>query len=330
MRKWRSNFLRALAVASSVGCYRTELDGWAVPPAGGAGGEDARPDGLVEIRDAAKDRAVAPAPDTRDQAADLGNKGPEVTAPDATSCPDDGLSNTTQATAYVVSLPGSYWELNDLWICPGMERWFVLDLPAGHEMDFEACYDVGISDPITHVKVSYFREEFQDPSYYSVGGSAGSRTTCSGTGFWSAAGRYYFKVTSDRPQRYQVLLYGGTAAPLCLQDAYEPNDTVETATPLELGQAYTGYVCSTDVDWFALNVNQGQQLNLKLVGWFNGYELEMALLAPSDLAHPLATYRYLPGSDKPVSYLVQQSGVLLIRFRNVVGVSRTYTLTVTQ
>jgi len=97
---------------------------------------------------------------------------------------------------------------------------------------------------------------------------------------------------------------------------------------LDLNRPYTGFVCSTDVDWFALDVALGQRLDLEVAGWLNGYELEMALFSPSDLANPLATYPYFPGSDQVVTYRVQQSEALLIRFRNVFGPNRSYTLTV--
>jgi hypothetical protein len=315
-----------------------------MPSAGGAGGRDALPDVLVELPDAAADPAVAPAPDSRDQAvdpttdardqgADLVDPWPEVAAPDAISCPDDGLGNATQATAYVLSLPTSanLVELRDLWACPGADDWFVLDLAAGSEMQFEACYDIRTAAPGADVQLSFFREEFPEPSHYPGGGSYGGFETCRGTMLRSAPGRYYFKVTSNQPQGYMVRLYGGPAGPpSCVQDDYEPNDTAAVATPLELERPTSGSVCATDVDWFALDVVLGQRLDFEVVGWLNGYELEMALFSPADLANPLARYPYYPGSDKVVSYPVQQSGVLLIRFRNVSGPSRSYTLTVTQ
>jgi hypothetical protein len=322
-----STLVATFALAGAVGCFRTALDE-RVPFSGTAAGQDARSAGVVDVRPAVGDQAQQPTSDAQDLAPALGDTSRDLSM----SCVDDLLGNSTQATAYALNLPtsGILLKLPDLWACPGAEDWFVLDLPASNEMQFEACYDLGTSFPDTYFDVSFFREEYQDPSPYAGGGSQGGGKNCKGTSLWSAPGRYYFKVTSGRPQRYEVELYGGAVSQSCREDAYEPNDTAATATPMKMSQSYSGDACPTDLDWFSMNVTKGQKLNLKIDGWFNGYELEMALFTPSDLVNPLATYHYSPDGAKPVSYLIQESGVLLLRLRNTKGIDRTYTLTVTQ
>lgn len=320
-----------------MGCFRTALDERAVLSLGDAGSRDALPDAIPDAApDAPPDVPRDLTPDVlRDLTPDLalgsGDVGPDLQLSDGSQCPADILSNATQATAYALRLPtsGTRWGLADLWVCPGQEDWFVLDLPAGYEAQVEGCYDAGPSDTFGHLTVDFFREEFQDPSQYAGGGSYGGGGICEGTNIVSAPGRYYFKITSDRPQRYRIGLFAGAVSQSCTPDAYEPNDTAETAARMTIGQSYDGLSCPTDLDWYSLQVTEGQQLTIKLDGWFNGYELEMALLAPEDLVNPLATFHYATGTSRPVSHLVTKSGVLLFRLRNTKGINRGYTLTVT-
>lgn len=68
----------------------------------------------------------------------------------------------------------------------------------------------------------------------------------------------------------------GVKQSLAVQDFFEPNDTFQTAYPINSGAEYQSYIStSTDVDYYSLNVNSPGVINISLWNLPADYDMEL-------------------------------------------------------
>ena len=98
--------------------------------------------------------------------------------------------------------------------------------------------------------------------------------------------------------------------------------------PIALASTYDQVSCVSDDDWFVVQGQGGEVLKIALQGWTNGYEIGLAVFAKSNPSQQLA---YFPKYDDTVhEFPVPSTGDYLLRVKNVKGIARQYSLSVSQ
>jgi hypothetical protein len=258
---------------------------------------------------------------TADEAGDAGDTTGEVSFPDmggnedttgtrdvsltdaviSLTCSDeDGLTpNHTYEEAY--SVPEGGMEADDLFVCPGYDDYFAIELGPGdgivatiefgHRIGDLDLYllPAGTSNPDSAVEVSGTEEDIETIRYES---ELGGRFVLFVDGFEDAGGFYDISIKNlchndaDCSEEQVCLLRGGycdeVPEPECGGDSYEPNNS--SSTPASLGEdtddidmTVVGAMCGQDVDYYRFSTRSPINLDLEL-RFDVGFDLDMAVL----------------------------------------------------
>lgn len=119
----------------------------------------------------------------------------------------------------------------------GVNYYAIPDVKAGQQISVE------LDKAYSGTSLALYRP---DGRYWDGGGYDRSKMA-------DADGKYYFSVRVSQPMTvsFTVTLYDN--------DAHEPNDTLETATPIEPGKTVDGVLFSGDADYFAITTTKPYQ-----------------------------------------------------------------------
>ncbi len=166
-----------------------------------------------------------------------------ICPPDDTMEPNESLgaatplaSGVTQA-AIACDAPGPYFNID----------WYSLPVQAGQTIDATIEF-IDAGGDLTAI--------LYDPSG-STQLDAGVSTTDNETLSYvaTATGDYGLLVFGAANEEN---VYDVTMSATCTDDGFEPNDTLETATPLVNGVAVDAHVCAGNSDWYSIPVISGQ------------------------------------------------------------------------
>lgn len=290
---------------------------WAVVHAGLATGCSARAVGVEG--DAGRELRDGAAPDAR-------TRPDAASEPDAGSlleCPTDPVApNHEKSAAHPLGADGA---ITGLVVCRGRDDWFRLDVPPGHEMQFDVCTLPGAVAP----RFEFFRDEYENPDAHLGGGTYGSDAHCQDTMIWQGAGRYFFRVFTEEEQvPYWVDLHLAPRAPArCSPDAMEPNDSAAAAHSLSFGATHDLLSCIDDEDWFLIQLQAGDRLTVRFeVHGNNGYETNLAIFDDPQSGQPLLLIPDYP-TPGDVPFETPVTGSYLLRVQSA-KYTRSYSLRV--
>ncbi|NOZ29076.1 MAG: hypothetical protein GXP39_13635 [Chloroflexi bacterium] len=87
---------------------------------------------------------------------------------------------------------------------------------------------------------------------------------------------YTLRITSSGPTATSTPTPTPTATAQGCPDGYEPNDDFDTASRIAAGTPIPSYICtSDDLDYFAFNVSEGQQISVRLYDMAYNADLEL-------------------------------------------------------
>ena len=144
--------------------------------------------------------------------------------------------------------------------------------------------------------------------------------------------KYYRSGTSDTPpyQNTYALTFSLTDEPYCKQDQWEVNDSAEQAVELPLGNN-TLQACPYDEDWFAVYMNEGEELDVQATFDNDEGDLDIFLYKEDDLVGAVATGTSIDDNEE-LSYAATEEAMYYFKvaLHNDMGVEEgnVYTLDV--
>ncbi len=233
------------------------------------------------------------------------------------SCLADGYSgnHTVDNAAALPPITASYPNLN---VCPGLEDWFQLTIPAGKAFTVQIGWTYQPGKGLVGVQIV-------DASKTGVvAGSASTQNTIAKLPYVQTGGVYYVHVyvlpESGGALPYDYALDITVADPdptdVCLADYYEPNNSWQSAQALGCGTAMQT-LCLGDEDWFHITLAANDQVilsydnpafQLKVFGDPNTAPIKslgtpgaLTFIAPSAGAYYVQMSYKVPG-QKPQSF----------------------------
>ncbi len=179
------------------------------------------------------------------------------------TCATDAFSgnHTIGAAAPLPSKSASYEKLN---ICPGLEDWFKIDLPKGQ------AFSVKINWTPKQLAGLVGLQIVDASGTGVVAGTANPFDPTAKIPYLQVGGTYYLHtyvlpIAGKPAEPYDYSLDLTIAAPdpgdVCLADAYESNNSAESALELGCGVA-TMTLCIGDEDWFYLDLVKDEQVKI--------------------------------------------------------------------
>jgi len=235
--------------------------------------------------------------------------------PATPTCRDDALEeNDTAATAATLS-PGQVAAQ----ICGGDDDYYGFSLNVGDTVSAQITFTAANGD---------LDLQLLDPS----GQVVDSSTTASGNSeavdhVAVVAGRFVLRVYGYRgaANGYQLQLTVTPAVPTCREDGYEDNDSQAAATLVTAG-TYGGQICTADEDWFAVNLNAGDTLDVNLLFTHANGDLDLQLRAPDGTV--LRTSASVDDNEEILGYVVANAGRYALRVRGYSGAENSYRLSI--
>ena len=192
------------------------------------------------------------------------------------TCAVDSFSgNHTIDEAANISPEGKKYE--KLNVCPGLEDWFAIKLPAGKALTVKVLWKQVSGNGIIGVQVV-------DPTKTGVvAGSANPQNTLAKLPYLQVGGTYYIHTyvlpegaKPAQPYDYELEVTVGEPDPsdVCLPDVYESNGSAQEAKELGCGFASLN-LCLGDSDWFFLDLVKDEKLVLDFQHPGNSYFFEI-------------------------------------------------------
>ncbi|MBN2359435.1 MAG: PPC domain-containing protein [Deltaproteobacteria bacterium] len=235
--------------------------------------------------------------------------------PATPTCRDDALEeNDTIATAAALT-PGQVAAQ----ICPNDDDYYSFNLNVGDTVSAQISFTAANGD---------LDLQLLDPS----GQVVDSSTTATGNTetvdhVAVIAGRFALRVYGYRgaTNSYQLQLTVTPATPTCREDGYEDNDDQAHATLVTAG-TYDGQTCAGDEDWFAINLNAGDTLDVNLLFAHANGDLDLQLRAPDGVL--LRTSASTDDNEEILDYVVPNAGSYALRVRGFLGAENSYRLSI--
>ena len=182
---------------------------------------------------------------------------------------------------------------DDLFICPETEDWFVLTLREGQRAQLtldadpvETDLDLAILDVDGMVVAESATEDGAERLDFDA--PADGQYYLRVDGYLDQAAFYKLSVSgtcvldSQCPDGQVCDRFDGACEQRpesdCGDDQYEPNDTDDQASPLEVpSDSVTGTICAADRDWFAFEAADGDSFEL-LVGFDGGEDIDIHVI----------------------------------------------------
>ena len=179
------------------------------------------------------------------------------------TCATDAFSgnHTLSAAAPLASKTATYDKLN---VCPGLEDWFKIELPKGQ------AFSVKINWTPKQLAGLVGLQIIDASGTGIVAGTANPFDPVAKIPYLQVGGTYYLHtyvlpVAGKPAEPYDYSLDVTIAAPdpgdVCLADAYESNNSAESALELGCGVA-TMTLCIGDEDWFYLDLVKDEQVKI--------------------------------------------------------------------
>ena len=222
----------------------------------------------------------------------------EVTA---AGCDDDRLEDNDTPENAVLTDSAVYEGLR---ICASDEDWFAVMLNARDVLDIYAAFDQRQGD----LDLDVFGPDGERiATGHTITDDEEATVTV------GASGLYYFVVYGwrDAQADYDLAVDIRPAAVYCREDRFEDNDSPSTAALLEDPEVYDMRICPGDSDFYAIALNQGDELSLGVFFAKNAGILFATLLAP-DGETVVATGEDMNG-DQIVGTTATVSGAYILK-----------------
>ena len=179
------------------------------------------------------------------------------------SCKEDAFepNNSAAIATTLVAQSGFYSGLS---VCPKLDDWYVVDVPA--EMAFSVTAKYNFQGSKGELGLQLFDSTTEGLVAQQINGKGAAAVVVP---YVFNPGLYYVRVfnvnANGSPYDYSLGVTVGTPSPsdVCVPDLYEPNNAVATAKPIGCGlQELT--LCKTDQDLFKLPAKANQPLTLTL------------------------------------------------------------------
>ncbi len=242
------------------------------------------------------------------------------------ACPNDGNEPNDSADAPTEHARAS---VQGLVLCPGDQDWWSWQAEAGDELTIRVFFRH--TDGLLALEV-------RDPAGSSSRSSAAPDSDAQEVHIEGAvAGTYVIGVTGtdilEGGVTYELTVErrGGGGGAECPQDAGEPNEAVDTATPLQPGEHGPFGMCGpadTD-DYYTIELTAGDRLQAtaRFRHAADG-DLDLYLYAPGQLEAP-AAFSETYDDDEALVHTAEASGAYVVRVAGYSGAVNTYRLELT-
>jgi hypothetical protein len=127
-------------------------------------------------------------------------------------------------------------------------------------------------------------------------------------------GTYYIKVylysgATQQGNDYSLEVSSG-AAPVCVSDSFEPNNTDATATAAPIGASTGLNVCEMDDDYYSLSLGAGSMIDVDITFLDTEGDVDLQLL---DLSGAVLAYGTSVSDDETISYTATNAIDVLVR-----------------
>ncbi len=191
------------------------------------------------------------------------------------SCASDSYSgnHTLDDAAALPATTATYAKLN---VCPGLEDWFAIQLPAGKAFSVKLGWKYLSGKGLVGVQIV-------DPSKTAVvAGVASPVNSVATIPYLQTGGTYYIHTyvlpENGTPVPYDYDLTVTVAEPdpsdVCLADYYEANNSAKSGPELGCGEA-TLSLCLGDEDWFHLTMQKDEVVTLDLQNAAQAFQLKI-------------------------------------------------------
>ncbi len=218
---------------------------------------------------------------------------------------DDDEPNNSAATA--TFLPEDR-VIEGLTICPGDEDWYQLELGEGEAVDLLLSH--------TQINGDLDLEVYDTDRTTRLDQSATNDNDELVTVDTGRPGKYYFRIFGE-PNSYDLLYAVRAGGGEVCTDEFEPDDTIEQATPLEPGTYNDLYICDGETDSFKFELVPGDELTFAIAFSHAEGDLDLNLLdgrGAAILARSISStdneqivFREIPAAG---TYVVQVIGFL--------------------
>jgi hypothetical protein len=206
----------------------------------------------------------------------LNNHGPYQCSPDA----DEGVdSNNFANLATQVQLPDALRNARSL--CAADVDWYRLTVGANQRVYATASYETREAQ----VAIQFYAEDGVNP--LGRDWTAEGQTEAVFASIRTTTVLAKISAADDGIGPYD-LQFSSTVNHHCRPDAYEPNDSAESASALATDANVSAVACDGDDDWYRIDVRRGQRLRIGLDFHAVDGDLDMALLIP-DRSSVMAT-----------------------------------------
>ena len=188
----------------------------------------------------------------------------------AAGCSDDRLEDNDTPENATLTDSAVY---DGLRACAGDDDWYAVMLNAGDILDIYAAFDQRQGD----LDLDVFNPEGERiAAGHTITDDEEATITASVSGF------YYFVMYGwrDAQADYDLAVDIRQATVYCPEDRFEDNDSPATAALLEEPEVYDLQICPGDSDFYAIALNQGDELSLGIFFVSYGGILFAELLAP--------------------------------------------------
>jgi len=182
--------------------------------------------------------------------------------------PDAAEPNDDRATAFAVTAP-----LTDLQICGADVDWFSLQATQGQTIAVTATFRHADGD----IDLALYQGSSTTPLQLSDSVTDDEAVTAEAP----ATDTYRIRVWGFQDTRNTYDLTVDVATDnACTDDAAEPNDTNATATIVPAGHTDSYVICPSDADWFAVDVQSGEQLSVA-IAFGDTIDIDLDVIGPN-------------------------------------------------
>lgn len=235
--------------------------------------------------------------------------GDEGCAPDRTE-PNNSAAAASMLTESTV--------VEGLTICPGDEDWFSLELREEEAVDMLMAH--------TFVNGDLDLEVYASDRTTRIDASVTNNNDELVTVDTGVPGKYYFRIFGE-PNSYDILYERRVIEDAGCDDAFEPNETVQTATPLEPDQYDDLRICEGDIDSYAFELLPGDVLTFSIFFSHAEGDLDLSLL-DGDGEGVLARSISSTDDEEIVFRDVPEAGTYVVQVIGFLGETARYDLTV--
>lgn len=248
---------------------------------------------------------------------------PPICAPRVPDCLDDLLDepvrNDVYGTARLLE-PASGPDYQELKLCPGDYDWYKVQVAAGTYLTIDARFSHDDGD----LDMQLFLEDGVTLVDESRSTNDNERVEIEAGTDLTVLLRVFYAVPQINPTDYRLIVARDTTD-LCMDDAHEPDDSLELAKTLASDVPYDGRLCSADPDWYRLvNVPPATRIRVFLEFTDNLGDLDLELYRAGQPT-PILTSRSLD-DDEELIYDASYGGDYYVRVVGAAADTNVYTI----